>query len=522
MLHFYSITPLIDTHFNNSTILLMLLAALLLIGGIVYYACGKTKLSVAFVVAGGLTLRLMMCFTDPFLHAWDEQVHALVALNLSKHWLHPTLYETAFHNSSAQDWTSSQLWLHKPPLFLWQMALSIKLFGNTYWAVRIPSALLSALTIVCVYRIARLLSNERTAFVAALLLAVSNIHLHVVSGRLNTDHNDVVFMCCVTFSVWAFVEYYARNKFRYVMLIGLFAGMAILTKWMAGLLIFGIWFIALVADSERRYQQGEWRNYIAGLAICSLVALPWFIYAGYRWPEHFAAFLESNKEHVFTAIPNHEGDYLYHFREMYAQYKWFSLFFIAGLFLLLKRSNYPPVAKGLAVGVAVVFIVFSAVATKMPLFAHIISGLLLLFAAQGISFLFPFLFSKKILLIPFLLFLCISLFNIDKLEREHSHRNPHDLYWKTRTYNRLQYAKVHETLAGKNYVLFNCGSFNYISYMYYHQQPAYSYLPTPDQLCQIEKAGMNVAVLDDHQLPEDILKNDRIIKVDVPLMRNDF
>src|SRR5580698_4339023 len=59
----------------------------------------------------------------------DEVFHALVARNLLKHPLTPTLVDQPFLPYDYRDWQANNVWLHKPPLALWQIAVSYFVFG---------------------------------------------------------------------------------------------------------------------------------------------------------------------------------------------------------------------------------------------------------------------------------------------------------------------------------------------------------------------------------------------------------
>src|SRR4051812_1318969 len=87
----------------------------------------------------GLALRCYMAGLDPFLHEWDECFHALVARNMMDHPLVPMLRKGQLLPYDYQQWVGNTVWLHKQPLFLWQMALSMKLFGVSEFALRLPS-----------------------------------------------------------------------------------------------------------------------------------------------------------------------------------------------------------------------------------------------------------------------------------------------------------------------------------------------------------------------------------------------
>ena len=102
------------------------------------FKANQPSKSLFFLVFGGTLLRLW-CLFDPFLHAWDERYHALVAKNLMANPFVPLLYKRPLLPYDYHNWSNNHVWLHKQPLSLWLMSFSLNLFGNTEGAVRIPS-----------------------------------------------------------------------------------------------------------------------------------------------------------------------------------------------------------------------------------------------------------------------------------------------------------------------------------------------------------------------------------------------
>ncbi|MEZ4885885.1 MAG: glycosyltransferase family 39 protein [Chitinophagales bacterium] len=117
----------------------------------------------------GLLLRMYVA-TDLYVHEWDERYHALVAKNLIQHPLTPTLYENPVLSYNYKGWTTNHVWLHKQPVALWCMALSMKVFGVNEIALRLPSILFSVLGIWLTFQIALLLFGRKVAFIAACTL----------------------------------------------------------------------------------------------------------------------------------------------------------------------------------------------------------------------------------------------------------------------------------------------------------------------------------------------------------------
>ena len=132
------------------------------------------RLALLLILAGGLLLRVYVA-TDLFLHEWDERYHALVAKNMMDHPLRPTLYEHPVLPYNYQDWSGNHIWLHKQPAPLWFMALSLKLFGISEIALRLPSILLSTLAIWLTFGIARYYTDQKRALLAAFLHAIHGL-----------------------------------------------------------------------------------------------------------------------------------------------------------------------------------------------------------------------------------------------------------------------------------------------------------------------------------------------------------
>ena len=134
---------------------LWLLAGLLLaLASIISFAFDKKRWSLALLTAGGFCLFVFAAISTPFLYCWDERFHALVAKNCMDHPFSPTLYsEWPIDNVypegswSETSWHHGYVWLHKQPLFLWQIALCFKLFGVSLFTLRLPSVIMATMMI---------------------------------------------------------------------------------------------------------------------------------------------------------------------------------------------------------------------------------------------------------------------------------------------------------------------------------------------------------------------------------------
>jgi 4-amino-4-deoxy-L-arabinose transferase-like glycosyltransferase len=227
---------------NNMLTLSLFSAIIFLMSSISLHIIKKEKLSILFLLLTGFCFYCFAALLDPYINIWDERFHALVAKNLMKHPLLPTLYDDPIVNMAYDRWDRYHIWLHKQPLFLWQIALCFKLFGVSEFSLRIPNIISGVILIYAGYRTGKLLVNNRVGYLTGIFIISTYYIFELIAGRQAVDHNDLSFLFYISISIWSFIEYYYSGKKHWIFLIGLFSGMAILCKWLVGLLVYFGWF----------------------------------------------------------------------------------------------------------------------------------------------------------------------------------------------------------------------------------------------------------------------------------------
>lgn len=230
--------------FNTYYLFISTIVAIsLMISIYLHFIVKKTNLALLLLLITAFIVRLFIASIDPFLQDWDERFHALVAKNMMSNPFKPMMRLDPILPYKIEDWCCNHIWVHKQPLFLWQMALSMKIFGTNEITLRFPSVVMGTISIYFVYDIAKMwLKNLDVAFFAASLCTFSYYQLELISGRFSLEHNDLAFAFYVTASVWGFLKYnYTQDKLKWSILIGVFVGCAILNKWLTGLLVYGGW-----------------------------------------------------------------------------------------------------------------------------------------------------------------------------------------------------------------------------------------------------------------------------------------
>ena len=274
-----------------------------------YFRIKKTNIALLFLVLGGLILRIYTA-SDPYLHEWDERYHTLVAKNMTEQPLKPTLYSDPILDYDYKDWTRNHIWLHKQPLPLWAIAGSMSLFGINEFALRFPSILLSTIAIWLTFLIGYMLFNRRTGYIAAFLFAIHGLIIELTAGRVTTDHIDVFFLFFITLAVYFAIRFSKSKKELYNILCGLSIGAAILSKWMAALVVIPIWII--LAYNNRFTIKQLSLHLIKLLFIATLIFLPWQIYIHQAFPAEAAWESGYNLLHLTGTVEDHSGEILYY------------------------------------------------------------------------------------------------------------------------------------------------------------------------------------------------------------------
>lgn len=183
------------------------------------------------------------------LGAADECCHALVAKNLLKHPLKPTLIDIPYLPTFAFDWGANHIWLHKPILGLWQIASSYWLFGINTWALRFPSVILSTLAVWLTYLIGKELLSRQAGFIAATIQAFSPFLMRLIHGYQFSDAVDVSLLFWTEFAIYFLVRALGTGKWWDICLTGFGQGCAFLSKSYLALIVTGLVVTAWVTPA---------------------------------------------------------------------------------------------------------------------------------------------------------------------------------------------------------------------------------------------------------------------------------
>ncbi len=311
---------------------------------------GRLDPILSLILLGSLVLNTHR-IGHPGLHYFDESFHAIVARNLLKHPLTPTLIDAPYLPYDATRWGDNHVWLHKPILPLWTIAASFAVLGVDTFALRLPSALLGTGAVALTFLIGRGLFDRRTALIAAALQAINPAITMLVQGYLFGDHVDVALLFWVEVGVYFLVRAMRTGSWPDVLAVGVAQGLAYLSKSYLAALLTGlaatVWLLPKVGLAAKGDSKLKARHLLGLVAATLATVAPWTIHCAWSFPVEF----RHEHGYVFT----HLGSGVENWGA-----PWDRLFF--DYLITLYQGFYPPL---IAAGVA---LLGTALATRrMPL-----------------------------------------------------------------------------------------------------------------------------------------------------------
>ncbi|MCD4682841.1 MAG: glycosyltransferase family 39 protein [Bacteroidales bacterium] len=477
---------------------------------IAYRQFGKRKIviSLLLIMTCGLLLRLFTA-ADLYLHTWDERYHALVAKNLIEHPLQPTLYDNPILPYDYKSWTGNHIWIHKQPIPLWTMAISMSLLGINEIALRLPSIILTILGIWITFYIAKYLFNSRVGIIAAFLYSIHGLIIEITAGRVATDHIDVFFLFFIQLSVLFAINFVRRKKMIFNVLCGISIGLAILSKWLPALIVIPIWLL-LVLDSKKFTFKEISINLFFLCFVIFIVSLPWQIYIFSAFPVEAQWESSFNLKHITEILDEQGGPFYYHFDKVRLLFG--ELIYIPLIWFIWKTSKNWKNYRRLIISFwfIIPFIFFSFVKTKMQGYTLFTAPAIFIITGLFWHYLYQyrnrFRFKWMIFIILFLLLALPVRYSIERIKPFiNRDRNPQ---WVK------ELRKLNENLdINKQIVIFNVG--RPIETMFYVNCIAYSNIPDIETIKRISDSGYTILINDDESINYEInqVRNVEIIQL---------
>lgn len=272
----------------------------------------------------------------------------------------------------------------KPPLFFWLQCISMQIFGVNEFAARIPNALIGILTVIYLYWLGNRWKGILMARILAALYAASFLPaIYFKSGIIDPVFNFFIFVAL--FHLFQFEVFKSNAEDRKNQLrpwwVGIFLGLATLTKGPACILIVGATYFIYKAFFDRKF------HFLAIGKIILMFSLLVFGWYGFETLVHGSWFVEkfiTYQIRLFTQEDaGHGQPFYYHLLIFTFGCFPLSIFTFRGMFQKYEDEKDNLLKHFMLIWFWVVMILFSIAKTKIIHYSS-----LLYFPAAFLSALF--------------------------------------------------------------------------------------------------------------------------------------
>ncbi|MCU1456884.1 MAG: hypothetical protein JWL73_976 [Actinomycetia bacterium] len=166
----------------------------------------------------------------------------------------------------------------KPPMALWIMGLSGRVFGFSSWSMLLPEALMGVASVGVLWHLVKKWMGPVAAVLASVALATTPIA--VLMFRFNNP--DALLTLLMLLAIWGVAVAIERDRALPLVLAGVTIGAAVLTKLLAGVVVVPALGLVYLVCARSTLPKRIVRLLAAGAAF--LVSAGWFFVLIELWP----------------------------------------------------------------------------------------------------------------------------------------------------------------------------------------------------------------------------------------------
>jgi 4-amino-4-deoxy-L-arabinose transferase-like glycosyltransferase len=186
--------------------------------------------------------------------------------------------------------------LDHPPMIAWFIRFGTAIFGDTNLGVRFAGIVAMLITQLLLADIVRRVTHDVRAVVLAVLMPEAALYYGLLMAKVSPDVALIPFAVAM---VWALIRLNESGDARWWLAAGVFAGLALLSKFTAVMLVPAVAAFMLVPDWRRRWQLSPYPWAAALIAV--ILFLPVLIWnAGHDWASFRFQFVRATATHEWS------------------------------------------------------------------------------------------------------------------------------------------------------------------------------------------------------------------------------
>jgi 4-amino-4-deoxy-L-arabinose transferase-like glycosyltransferase len=166
----------------------------------------------------------------------------------------------------------------KPPLSLWAMGLSARIFGVNAWSILVPQALMGVAAVGVLYATVRRWASPAAGLLAGAVLALTP----VATLMFRFNNPDALLVLLMTLAAWATVRALERASWRWLVLVGVLIGCGFMTKMLQAFLVVPVFALVYLIAAPTTLRRRLWHVLLAGVAL--VASSGWWVAVVELWP----------------------------------------------------------------------------------------------------------------------------------------------------------------------------------------------------------------------------------------------
>jgi 4-amino-4-deoxy-L-arabinose transferase-like glycosyltransferase len=201
-------------------------------------------------------------------------VCALIALLTAMRAIYAGVIELRTDEAYYWTWSKESVlsFLDHPPMIAWFIRFGTAIFGNTNFGVRFAGLLAMLVTQLLLADIVRRVTHDIRAVLLAVLMSEAAIYYGLLMAKVAPDVALIPFAVAM---VWALVRLVESGEERWWLGAGVFAGLALLSKFTVVMLLPAVLAFMLIPDWRRRWLSSPypWAAALIAIALFSPVLI---------------------------------------------------------------------------------------------------------------------------------------------------------------------------------------------------------------------------------------------------------
>ncbi|MHA5047972.1 ArnT family glycosyltransferase [Streptomyces sp. SD15] len=192
--------------------------------------------------------------------------------------------------------SANAITVDKPPASLWPMALAVRIFGLSSWAILVPEVLMGVATVGVLYAAVRRRFSPAAGLIAGAVLALTP----VAALMFRFNNPDAMLALLMTVTVYCVIRGLADGRTKWLVWAGVAVGFAFLAKTLQAFLILPplavLYAVCAPVALKKRFGQ-------LGLsAVAMVVSGGWWVAIVELWPASSRPYIGGSQNNSFLEL----------------------------------------------------------------------------------------------------------------------------------------------------------------------------------------------------------------------------